>query len=60
MKRFLVFTVKTLVLLFLLLVVLDFIYTTVYVQSSNRGKIDYVYNSAARKYDVVILGSGRA
>lgn len=60
MKQFLLFTVKTLVLLFLLLVVLDFLYTTVYLQSSNRGKIDYVYNSAARDYDVVILGSSRA
>ncbi|MBG6187821.1 hypothetical protein [Flavobacterium sp. CAN_S2] len=60
MKQFLIFTVKTLVLLFLLLVVLDFLYTTVYLQSSNRGKIDYVYNSAARDYDVVVLGSSRA
>ena len=60
MKQFLIFTVKTLVLLFLLLVVLDFLYTTVYLHSSNRGKIDYVYNSAARDYDVVILGSSRA
>ncbi|WP_317615066.1 hypothetical protein [Flavobacterium xueshanense] len=47
-------------LLLLLLVVLDFLYTTVYLQSSNRGKIDYVYNSKARNYDVVILGSSRA
>lgn len=60
MKQFLIFTVKTLVLLLLLLVVLDFLYTTVYLQSSHRGKIDYVYNSAARDYDVVILGSSRA
>jgi hypothetical protein len=41
-------------------VVLDFLYTTVYLQSSNRGKIDYVYNSVARDYDVVVLGSSRA
>ena len=60
MKQFLIFTVKTLVLLFLLLVVLDFLYTTVYLQSSNRGKIEYVYNSVARDYDVVVLGSSRA
>jgi hypothetical protein len=60
MKQFLIFTVKTLLLLFLLLVVLDFLYTTVYLQSSNRGKIEYVYNSEARNYDVVILGSSRA
>ena len=60
MKQFLIFTVKTLVLLFLLLVVLDFMYTTVYLQAYNRGKIDYVYNSKPRIYDVVILGSSRA
>ena len=60
MKQFLIFTVKTLLLLFVLLVVLDFLYTTVYLQSSSRGKIDYVYNSEARNYDVVILGSSRA
>lgn len=60
MKRFLLFTITTLLLTFLLLVVLDFLYTTVYLQSSNRGKIEYVYNSEARNYDVVILGSSRA
>ena len=60
MKQFLIFTVKTLLLLFVLMVALDFIYTTVYLQSSSRGKIDYVYNSEARYYDVVILGSSRA
>jgi len=60
MKRFLVFTIKTLLLLFLVLVALDVVYTQVYLQSSNRGKIDYVYNSEARNYDVVILGSSRA
>ena len=43
-----------------MLVVLDIAYTQVYLQSSNRGKIDYVYNSKARNYDVVILGSSRA
>jgi hypothetical protein len=60
MKQFLIFTVKTLLLLFLVSVVLDFAYTQVYLQSSNRGKIDYVYNSGAQQYDVIILGSSRA
>ncbi len=60
MKQFLIFTVKTLLLTFLVLVVLDLVYTQVYLQSSNRGKIDYVYNSKAKDYDVVILGSSRA
>ena len=60
MKRFLVFTIKILLLTFLVLVVLDIAYTQVYLQSTHSGKIDYVYNSKARNYDVVILGSSRA
>lgn len=60
MKQFLIFTVKILLLILLLAVVLDLLYTTVYLQSSKRGKIDYVYNSEGRQYDVVILGSSRA
>jgi hypothetical protein len=60
MKYFSFFVLKILVGIFLLLVVLDLVYTEVYLQSSNRGKIDYVYNSKARNYDVVILGSSRA
>ncbi|MDZ4330292.1 MAG: hypothetical protein U0945_06880, partial [Flavobacterium sp.] len=60
MKRFLIFTIKILLLTFFVLVVLDFAYTKVYLDSSNRGKIEYVYNSKARNYDVVILGSSRA
>jgi hypothetical protein len=60
MKRFLFFSIKILLLTFLVLVVLDVVYTQVYLQSTNRGKIDYVFNSKARNYDVVILGSSRA
>ena len=44
----------------LTLALLDVLYTVVYLQASNRGKIDYVYNSHPRNYDVVILGSSRA
>ncbi|MDD2675590.1 MAG: hypothetical protein PHF81_11990 [Flavobacterium sp.] len=60
MKKFIVFAFKTLIVTVLIAVVLDFTYTAVYLNSSNRGKIDYIYNSKARKYDVVILGSSRA
>ncbi|MFV5694969.1 hypothetical protein ACM55G_05955 [Flavobacterium sp. LB3P122] len=60
MKYFLLFTAKLLLVAFLILGVLDVIYTQVYKQSSNRNKIGYVYNSKARDYDVVILGSSRA
>ncbi|SEG51634.1 hypothetical protein SAMN04488130_1206 [Flavobacterium urumqiense] len=60
MKRFLFFIIKILLLIFIVLVLLDVAYTQVYLQSTHRGKIDYVYNSKARNYDVVILGSSRA
>jgi hypothetical protein len=60
MKKFLRLVAQILVMTLLLSVVLDFLYTAAYLQSSNRGKIEYVYNSEARNYDVVILGSSRA
>ncbi|MDR6846427.1 hypothetical protein [Flavobacterium granuli] len=60
MQKFLLFTLKTLILTIVIAVVLDFIYTAVYLQSSNRGKIDHVYNSKNENFDVVILGSSRA
>jgi hypothetical protein len=48
------------VLTALIVVVLDGLYTAVYLQSSNRGKIDNVYSSSGKKYDVIVLGSSRA
>lgn len=60
MKQFLLFTIKTIIVLLLLAVVLDGLYTYVFLQSKNRGKIETVFNSKPQKYDVVILGSSRA
>ncbi len=60
MKRFLIFIIKIFLLTFFVLVALDLVYTKVYLQSSNRGKIENVFNSKGRAYDVVILGSSRA
>lgn len=60
MQKFLLFTLKTLILTIVIAVVLDFIYTAVYLQSSKRAKVDHIYNSKNEKYDVVILGSSRA
>jgi hypothetical protein len=60
MKKFTRFTFLILGIVLLSLVLLDIIYTTVYMKSSHRGKIDYVYNSKARYYDVAVLGSSRA
>ena len=60
MKKFILFAFKTLIVTALIAVVLDFLYTEVYLQALDRGKIDYVYNSQNRNYDVVVLGSSRA
>lgn len=60
MKNFLLFTVKTLLFILILLMVLDWAYTAVFLNSSNRGKVENVFNSKSKNYDVVILGSSRA
>ena len=60
MKKFITLVVKILLTILLLLVVMDWAYTSVYLHSSNRGKVEKVFNSKAENYDVVILGSSRA
>lgn len=60
MKQFLLFTIKTIFIILLLAVLLDYGYTSIYLKSNSRNKIEYVYNSKNRNYDVVILGSSRA
>lgn len=60
MNKFTILVAKILLTILLLLIVLDWTYTTVYLHSSNRGKVENVFNSTARNYDVVILGSSRA
>jgi hypothetical protein len=60
MKQFLRLLVFIVVAVLLLAVVLDWGYTTIFQQSSNRGKIEYVYHANPQQYDVVFLGSSRA
>ena len=60
MKRFLIYITGILILTVLIAVVLDVIYTSIFLQSKNRGKIETVFNSEAQKFDVIILGSSRA
>ena len=60
MKKFLGFIIKIGIITLLVAVVLDYFYTSVYLVSNKRNKIDFVYNSKNRNYDVVILGSSRA
>jgi hypothetical protein len=59
MRKFLLFLAKGLALLLLTLVLLDVLYTAVYMQSDSRSKIDYLFNSKDKSYDVVFLGSSR-
>jgi hypothetical protein len=60
MKRFLFFVLKILILTFIIALILDFVYSNVYLMSINRSKIGYICNSNPKEYDVVILGSSRA
>ena len=60
MQKFIKLVAKILLIILVLSVVLDWVYTTVYLHSSNRGKVENVFNSKAGNYDVVILGSSRA
>jgi len=59
MKQFFQFVLKTLALLILTMILLDVLYTAVYLQSNSRSKIDYLYNSEDKNYDVIFLGSSR-
>jgi len=60
MKKFLLYIFGIFALTILIAVLLDGLYTYIFMQSRNRGKIETVFNSTAKKYDVVILGSSRA
>jgi hypothetical protein len=60
MQKFTIVVAKILFMILVLLIVLDWTYTTVYLHSSNRGKVEKVFNSKATNYDVIILGSSRA
>jgi hypothetical protein len=60
MKNFLFFVLKILIITFIIAVILDLVYSEVYLMSNNRSKIGYIYNSNPKEYDVVVLGSSRA
>jgi hypothetical protein len=60
MKKFITLAAKILLTILVLVILLDWVYTTVYLHSFDRGKVEKVFNSKARNYDVLILGSSRA
>lgn len=59
MIKFLVYLGKLFFVLALTAVALDFIYTSCYIASNSRTKVDYLYQSKNLQYDVVFLGSSR-
>lgn len=60
MQKFIILVFKIFFTLLVLLILLDWGYTAIYLQSSTRGKVENVFNSKSKNYDVVILGSSRA
>ena len=59
MKKFVAFIAKLLIIIVLSAVVLDVLYTAVFLKSSKRNKIEYVIDSKDKKFDVVFMGSSR-
>jgi hypothetical protein len=60
MRKFLLYLLKILILTFILMLVMDKIYSYFFLQSNKRDKIGFIYNSPPTEYDVIILGSSRA
>lgn len=60
MKRFFKLSVVFIFIFFIASLLLDFIFTTIISQSSERNKVEYVIHSFGKKYDVMIMGTSRA
>lgn len=60
MKKFVLFIAKLLSLMLVLFCLLDWAFTQVYLQDSNRNKTNSVYNSQEKNFDVIFMGSSRA
>jgi hypothetical protein len=60
MKNFILFITKILGVLFLLLCLLDLVFTQVYLNDNKHNKTNFVYNSKQKVYDIIFLGSSRA
>lgn len=59
MKKFLVFVLQLILIITLSAVLLDAFYTFIYLKSSKRNKIEYVFNSENKNFDLVFMGSSR-
>jgi hypothetical protein len=59
MKKFSIYILGILFSLILLLYLADFIFTTVYIKSIPRNKLQYILKEKNKFYDIVFLGSSR-
>lgn len=59
MRKFAAFIAKLLIIIVLSAVVLDVLYTAVYLKASKRNKIEYVIDSKDKNFDVIFMGSSR-
>ena len=60
MKRFFKLSGVFIFIFFIASLLLDFTFTTIISQSSERNKVEYVIHSFGKKYDVMIMGTSRA
>jgi len=60
MRRFLIYILSIITVILISAIVLDVLYTLVYLQTDCRNKIVNIYNTKNKKFDVVFLGSSRA
>ena len=60
MKRFFKLSGVFIFIFFIASLLLDFTFTTIISQSSERNKVEYVIHSFGKKYDVIIMGTSRA
>lgn len=60
MKVFFVFIIKSIALILMLALLLDFVFTGINKSSVNRNKVENVINTKDKNLDLVILGSSRA
>ena len=60
MKKFIIYLVKRILIFGIILIVLDFSYTYIYVNKDTiRTKIEYIFQNKGKKYDYIFLGSSR-
>ncbi len=59
MKQFILHTLKTVILFMVLLYVCDVAYTSIYLKSNPRNKLQYILNTKNENFDIVFLGSSR-